>query len=113
MTDRSTFADSDLRAAAKGLYLIRDHDPGAPPMGTVFVQGSSSTKNLVNVVPRLEAEGLNVRIVSVISTELFAAQSKAYREELLPDAARYDCMVVSTMTKRVPPIPNLGALTEE
>jgi len=112
VTDRSTFADTDLKAAAKGLYLIREFAPGAPPMGTVFVQGSSSTKNLVNVIPRLEAAGLNVRIVAVISTELFAAQPEAYREKLLPDAARYDCMVVSTMTKRVPPIPNLGALTE-
>ena len=113
VADRAAFADSDLKAAAKGLYLIREFDPAAPPMGTVFVQGSSSTRNLVNVLPRLEAEGLNVRVVSVISTELFAAQPREYREALLPDAARCDCMVVSTMTKRVPPIPNLGVLTEE
>ena len=113
VADRSTFADGSLKAAARGLYLIREFDPGAPPMGTVFVQGSSSTRNLVNVIPRLEAEGLNVRVVSVISTELFAAQPREYREALLPDAARCDCMVVSTMTKRVPPVPNLGVLTEE
>ena len=113
VADRSTFADTDLRAAARGLYLIRDYDPAAPPMGTVFVQGSSSTKNLVNVIPRLADSGINVRIVSVISTELFASQSDEYRERLLSDASRCDCMVVSTMTKRVPPIPNLGALTEE
>ncbi len=113
VADRSTFADGGLKAAARGLYLIREFDPGAPPMGTVFVQGSSSTRNLVNVIPRLEAEGLNVRVVSVISTELFAAQPREYREALLPDAARCDCMVVSTMTKRVPPVPNLGVLTEE
>ena len=113
VADRSTFADGGLKAAARGLYLIREFDPGAPPMGTVFVQGSSSTRNLVNVIPRLDAEGLNVRVVSVISTELFAAQPREYREALLPDAARCDCMVVSTMTKRVPPVPNLGVLTEE
>lgn len=113
VADRSTFADTDLKAAAKGLYLIRGYDPGAPPMGTVFAQGSSSTRNLVNVVPRLEAAGVNVRVVSVISTELFAARPREYREKLLPDAARCDCMVVSTMTRRVPPIPNLGPLTEE
>ena len=81
-------------------------------MGTVFVQGSSSTKNLVNVIPRLEAAGLNVRIVAVISTELFAAQPEAYREKLLPDAARYDCMVVSTMTKRCRRFPISAPLTE-
>ena len=113
VADRSTFADTDLKAASKGLYLIREYDEGTPPMGTVFAQGSSSTMNLVNILPRLNADGINVRIVSVISTELFAYQSEAYRQHLLPATSRYDCMVVSTMTKRVPPIPNLGPVTED
>ena len=30
VADRSTFADTDLRAAAKGLYVIRDFAPGKP-----------------------------------------------------------------------------------
>ena len=113
VADRSTFADTDLKAAAKGLYLIRDYDDTAPPMGTVFVQGSSSSSNLVAVIPRLEEAGVNVRIVAVISTELFGWQPEEYQRSILPDTARYDCMVVSTMTKRVPPVPNLGPLTEE
>jgi|TARA_B100000686_G_scaffold186434_1_gene193157 transketolase len=113
VADRTTFADTDVKAAAKGLYLIRDYDSQSAPMGTVFVQGSSSTMNLVQAMPRLEEAGVNVRIVSVISTELFGFQSKAYQDQILPDESRYDCMVVSTMTKRVPPIPNLGPLTEE
>ena len=82
-------------------------------MGTVLVQGSSSTMNLVSVLPRLKEAKLNVRIVSVISTELFGFQSEDYQRHVLPDAARYDCMVISTMTKRVPPVANLGPLTEE
>ena len=113
VADRTTFADTDVKAAAKGLYLIRDYDSQSAPMGTVFVQGSSSTMNLVKALPRLEEAGVNVRIVSVISTELFAFQPKAYRDQILPAESRFDCMVVSTMTKRVPPIPNLGPLTEE
>ncbi len=113
VADRTTFADTDVKAAAKGLYLIRDYDGQSAPMGTVFVQGSSSTMNLVKAIPRLEEAGVNVRIVSVISTELFGFQSKAYQDKILPDESRFDCMVVSTMTKRVPPIPNLGPLTEE
>ena len=102
-----------LKAAAKGLYLIRDYDSSHPQMGTVFVQGSSSTANLVKVIPQLEEANINVRVVSVISTELFGRQSAAYQETVLPAASRYDCMVVSTMTKRIPPIPNLGPITEE
>ena len=113
VADRSTFADTDLKAAAKGLYLIRDYDSSHPQMGTVFVQGASSTANLVKVIPQLEEANINVRVVSVISTELFGRQSAAYQETVLPAASRYDCMVVSTMTKRIPPIPNLGPITEE
>ena len=113
VADRSTFADTDLVAASKGLYLIRDYDDAKSRQGTVFVQGSSSTVNLLNVIPKLENSGINVRIVSVISTELFGFQSEDYRQAILPAATRYDCMVVSTMTKRVPPIPNLGPLTED
>ena len=113
VADRSTFADADLTAASKGLYLIRDFDGVTPPMGTVFVQGSSSTTNLVGVLPRLKEAGINVRVVSVISTELFGFQPESYQQSILPASSRYDCMVVSTMTKRVPPIPNLGPITED
>jgi len=112
VVDRSTFADSDLRAASKGLYLIREYESSKAPSGTVFVQGSSATMNVVKVIPRLDDAGINVRVVSVISTELFGFQSEQYQRYVLPVSSRYDCMVVSTMTKRVPPIPNLGPVTE-
>lgn len=113
VADRDTFADTDLKAAAKGIYLIRDFSDDAPSMGTVWVQGSSATVNVVGILDRLEADGLNVRVASVISPELFADQPAGYRERVYPDRARYDSMVVSTMTKRVPPLPDLGPLTEE
>jgi transketolase len=113
VADRDRFADTDLGAAAKGIYLIRDYDPDAPPMGTVWAQGASSTSNLVGTLDRLDREGLNVRVAAVISPELFADQPAEYRERVYPDASRYDSMVVSTMTKRVPPLPDLGPLTEE
>jgi transketolase len=113
VADRSRFADPDLRAAAKGIYLIREFDKGNPRMGPVWVQGASSTANLVAVIPRLEAAGANVRIAAVISQELFSWQPRDYREHIYPDGARFDSMVVSTMTKRVPPLPDFGPLTEE
>jgi len=113
VADRATFADTDLRAAAKGVYLIRDFDPDTPGAGTVWVQGASSTENLLAVLPEIEEEGINVRIAAVISEDLFRLQPEEYRSRILPDRARFDSMVVSTMTKRVPPIANLGPLTEE
>lgn len=113
VADRNTFADTDLKAAAKGLYVIRDFAPGQPQHGYVLVQGSSSTVNLVRVLPRLQQAGVNVKVVAVISEELFARQPEAYRQSVLPAPARYDMMVVSTGTRRVWPIKDVGPLTDD
>jgi len=113
VADRSTFADTEITAAAKGAYLIRDYDDKNPRSGTVLVQGSSSTVNIISILPQLEAAGINVRIVAVISEELFRAQPVEYQEKILPLSARMDCMVVTTMTKRVLPLSGLGPLTKE
>jgi transketolase len=112
VADRSTFADTDLTAAAKGLYVIRDFAPGQPRHGYVVVQGSSSTVNLVSVLPRLEQAGVNVKVVAAISEELFDRQPESYRHTVLPPEAYYDLMVVSTGTRRVWPIKNVGPLTD-
>ncbi|HKS76848.1 MAG TPA: hypothetical protein VJQ82_26775 [Terriglobales bacterium] len=113
VADRSHFADTDLRAAAKGLYVIRDFAPGKPRHGYVIAQGSSSTVNLVKTLPKLEAAGVNVKVIAVISEDLFDRQPQAYRDAVLPPEARYDLMVVSTGTRRVWPLRNLGPLTDE
>ena len=113
VVDRSQFADSDLKAAAKGLYVIRDFAPGKPRHGYVLVQGSSSTMNLVKKLKSLEEAGLNVKIISAISEELFDRQPEVYRKSVLPEEALYDLMVVSTGTRRVWPIRNVGPLTDE
>lgn len=112
VADRSQFADSDIKAAAKGLYVLRDFASDQPRHGYVIVQGSSSTVNLVQVIPRLEAEGINVKIIAAISEELFNRQSEAYRQSVLPAEALYDLMVVSTGTRRVWPIQNVGPMTD-
>ncbi|MGQ4810615.1 hypothetical protein NKDENANG_04099 [Candidatus Entotheonellaceae bacterium PAL068K] len=112
VADRSTFADTELTAAAKGLYVIRDFAPDQPRHGYVVVQGSSSTVNLVRVIPRLVAAGINVKIIAAISQELFDRQPEAYRQSVLPAEASYDLMVVSTGTRRVWPLRNVGPLTD-
>jgi len=113
VADRSTFADTDIKAAAKGLYVIKDFDSNKPKHGYVLVQGSSSTVNLVSILPRLEKEGINIKVISVISEDLFTLQSLKYQISVLPPGAVYDLMVVSTGTKRSWPLKNLGPLTEE
>ena len=113
VADRSTFADTDLMAAAKGFYVIRDFAPNKPKHGYVVVQGSSSTVNLVSALPRLDADGVNVKVIAAISEELFARQSDEYRASVLPSEAIYDMMVVSTGTRRMWPVQNAGPLTDE
>ena len=112
VADRNTFADKDLKAAAKGLYVIRDFAPG-PRHGYVISQGSSSTVNLVKQIPVLEKAGINVKIIAAISEELFDRQPEAYRNSVLPPDAYFDAMVISTGTRRVWPVKNLGPLTDE
>ena len=113
VADRGLFADKDIKAAAKGLYVIRDFAPGKPRHGTVISQGASSTVNLVKILPKLDAAGINVKIISAISEELFDHQPQSYRDAVLPQAELYDAMVVSTGTRRVMPVKNLGPLTDE
>ena len=112
VADRSSFADADPLAAAKGLYVIRDFKPGQPRHGTVIAQGASSTVNLVKILPQLENAGINVKIISAVSEELFDRQPQSYRDAVLPPEALCDAMVISTGTRRVWPIRNLGPLTD-
>jgi transketolase len=112
VADRSKFADTDLKAAAKGLYVIRDFAPGKPKQGYVIAQGSSSTFNLIQALPRLEQAGVNVKVIAAISEELFDRQPEEYRHSVLPPEAAYDLMFVSTGTRRMWPIRNAGPLTD-
>ncbi len=112
VADRSTFADTDLRAAAKGLYVIRDFGPG-PRHGYVVCQGASATFNTVKIIPKLQDAGINVRIIAAVSEELFDRQPLSYRNSVLPDAARNDLMFVTGATRRMWPLRNVGALTDE
>ena len=113
VADRSSFADSDPLAAAKGLYVIKDFDPDTPKHGYVLTQGASSTNNLLKVLPSLEASNINVKVIACISEDLFQTQQQSYRDAVLPPGAKQDLMIISTGTQRILPITGLGHLTEE
>ena len=113
VADRSKFADTDLKAAAKGLYVIRDFAAGKPKHGYVVAQGSSATFNLVQLLPKLEEAGINVKVISAISEELFDRQPEAYRNAVLPPEAMHDLMFISSGTRRMWPLRNVGPLTDE
>ncbi|MBT3996263.1 MAG: hypothetical protein HOF01_10745 [Chloroflexi bacterium] len=113
VADRTKFADTDINAAAKGFYVIRDYDESKPKHGVVLSQGSSSTVNLVNALDDIESAGANVKVVAAISEELFDRQSEEYKQSVLSDAEKFNMMVVTTGTRRVWPVTGVGPLTDE
>ena len=56
---------------------------------------------------------MNVKVISTISEELFTRQSAEYQNSVLPAGAKYDLMVVTTGTRRMWPLQNVGPLTDE
>jgi transketolase len=92
--DRAALGMDSHFEAARGAYLIRDFRPGKR-FGTVFVQGTMTTANLVKVLPDIEKAGLNVKIVAAISPQLFALQDQAYRDRIASTADRWDAMCIT------------------
>lgn len=99
--DRTALGIESHLAAARGAYLIRDYQPGRPRGGTILVQGSMSTANTVSLLPRLDELGLNVKLVAVVSPELFRRQPASYRESVISPADQVDLTYVTNGAKRL------------
>jgi transketolase len=99
--DRAALGMPSHFEAARGLYVLRDYRPGQPRGGTVYVQGTLSTANLVKLLPELDRAGLNVKIVAVVSPQLFRRQDTAYREAVASTADRWDAMCVTNRSLRL------------
>jgi transketolase len=68
---------------ARGAYVLSDVGEGPPEM---ILMASGSEVSLVYVAAvQLAKEGLNVRVVSFPSWELFEEQDEFYRETVLPE----------------------------
>jgi transketolase len=93
--DREALGIPSHLAAARGAYVLRDYRPDQPKGGTVYVRGTMPTRNLVNVLPQLDAEGINVKIVAAISPQLFARQPAEYRQSVIGAPGRLDAMVIT------------------
>ncbi|MGI5835259.1 MAG: transketolase [Chloroflexota bacterium] len=99
--DRAALGIDSHFAAAKGAYLIRDYKPGQKRMGTVIVQGTSTTNNIVKLLPELDKAGLNVKIVAAISPDLFRLQPASYRDRILSQSDLVDSMCVTNRALRL------------
>ena len=78
--DRSKFAPAS--GLHKGAYVLADLGGGEPEM--ILMASGSEVSLIVEAGQRLAADGVNVRLVSFPSWELFEAQDQAYKESLFP-----------------------------
>lgn len=77
-------ADGEWAAnCRRGAYIVRDC-AGAPDV--VVVATGSEVSMAIEAAD--DAAGINVRVVSMISRELFLSQDKDYRKSIIPDGAR-------------------------
>ncbi len=67
---------------SKGAYVLADFGDGEPEL-ILMASGSEVSLNYT-AAARLSAEGVNVRVVSFPSWDLFEKQEAAYREAVLP-----------------------------
>ena len=101
LPDREALGMPSHFEAARGAYVLRDFRPGKLAMGTVFVQGTTSTANLVKLLPDLDREGLNVKVVAAISPQLFRLQPADYRARTVTPADRIDGMAITNRAARL------------
>jgi transketolase len=93
--DRAGLGMASHFEAARGAYLIRDVAAGTPSAGTVYVQGTVTTANVVKALPELAKRGINVRIVACISPQLFRRQDVAYQASIRSDSDKWSGMAIT------------------
>jgi transketolase len=101
LPDRKALGMPSHFEAGRGAYVLRSFRAGSPAMGTVFVQGTTSTANLIKALPELDARGINVKIVAAISPQLFRLQPAAYRDSVITPADRLDAMAITNRTYKL------------
>ena len=76
---------TDFDKVSRGAYVVHET---AADFDTILLASGSEVNLAVASAKALESEGYKVRVVSVPSTDVFDAQDQAYKEEVLPNAAR-------------------------
>ena len=99
--DRKALGMASYLDAAKGAYIIKDYDKDRKKEGLVIVRGTSSTNSVVELLPRIKAEGPNVKIVAAISWVLFQKQPESYRTSIIPPNEWHDAMVITNGGRRL------------
>jgi transketolase len=78
--DRKQFASAE--GLRRGAYILADAPKGKPEI--ILIATGSEVSLIIAAKEKLQAQKISVRIVSMPSWELFAAQSQKYRDSVLP-----------------------------
>ncbi|MDR3575998.1 MAG: hypothetical protein P4L50_19205 [Anaerolineaceae bacterium] len=97
--DREALGIPSYFEAAKGAYVVRDYAAKQPRGGMIVVQGTSAMANMVKLLPELNKDGLNVKIVCAVSPQLFDLQPEDYRRKVISPADRPDSTFITTQAR--------------
>ena len=78
--------EGSSKDALKGGYVIVDSQKEVPD--AIIIASGSEVSLAVNAKEELKKDGIDVRVVSMPSMELFDKQSAEYKESVLPNAVR-------------------------
>jgi transketolase len=95
--DREALGLAPATAASTGLYLLRAANGSGD--GTVVLQGSGITYAFIDeALPLLEAEGIDLNVYYVASTELFNALPDAEKERIFPEERAQEAIGITGFT---------------
>ena len=64
----------------KGAYILKD----SKELDIIFIATGSEVGIAINAANNLEKKGIGVRVISMLSSEIFDNQDKSYKEAILP-----------------------------
>jgi transketolase len=97
--DREKLNLASATESINGVYALRKADTAQPVDGHIILQESGVTIEFITkVLPRLDSDGYNLNIYHVSSAELYDAQPKERREDILPYTARREALGITGFT---------------
>jgi transketolase len=80
--DRAAEGLGDVSGVERGGYVFYENAPKG--LDLVLIASGSEVEIIYNAAKQLAAEGVGVRVVSLVSWDLFEEQDAAYRADVLP-----------------------------
>lgn len=78
--------DGCAKRALKGGYILKDSKKETPDV--ILMASGSEVELIYKAADELEVKGIDARVVSIPSFEIFNAQDEAYKESVLPNSVR-------------------------